>query len=205
MRDYALLLLAGIALLAMQPLLQAEDSKAEQDRAIAAIKKLGGKVEVDTNNPDMPVVAVNLKYTKAGDASLEHLKGLTRLEVLFLKDTDVTDDGIRYIKGLTSLEVLELGRTKVTDKGLEDLAGFGKLQRLDLGGTQVTDKGLEHLKGLTRLETLSLENAAGVSDLGLAYLKGLTNLRTLNLAGTKVTATGIRSLQEALPKVRISR
>ena len=155
MRRYAPLALVGVVLVVSQPMLRAQYSKAEQESAIAAIKKLGGKVEVDTKSPGMPVVGVNLKRTKIVDASLEHLKGLTRLEILYLKDTAVTDEGLVYIKGLTNLEILELRRTKVTDKGLEHLKGFTRLQRLDLGGTQITDKGLEHLKGATELEMLS--------------------------------------------------
>jgi hypothetical protein len=201
---FELMILTVFTLELALPALRAQDSKLDQERAIAEIKKLGGKVEMDAKSPDM-VVGVNLSHTKIVDASLEQLKGLSRIEVLILKDTTVTDDGIVHIKGLTNLEVLELRRTKVTDKGLEHLKDFSKLQRLDLGGTEVTDKGLEQLKRLTRLEALSLEDVSGVSDNGLAHLKGLTNLRTLNLAGTKVTDTGVKDLQKALPKLQIMR
>jgi Leucine-rich repeat (LRR) protein len=180
MRLYALLALVGAFLAAIQPMLQAQDGKAKQERAIAEIKKLGGKVEVDAKRPDRAVIAVDLKHTKVVDASLEHLKGLTKLEKLYLKGTPVTDDGMIYIKGLTNIEVLELGRTKVTDKALEHLKGFTRLQTLDLAGTEVTNKGLEHLKGLSRLQTL-------------------------DLSGTKVTNEGIDDLQKALPKVKIVR
>src|SRR5215217_123069 len=128
MRLFAPLALAGISLAVIQPTPRTQDSGEKTERAIAAIKELGGKVEVDTKSPGTPVVGVNLKHTKVVDASLEHLKGLTRLEVL------------------TDLEALELGRTKVTDKGLEHLKGFLKLRTLDLGGTQVTDDGLRRLK-----------------------------------------------------------
>jgi hypothetical protein len=203
MRRYASMAVGGLFLVMTQPMLRAQDSKAEKERAIAEIKKLGGEVEVDTNRPGSPVVGVNLKHTKEVDASLEHLQGLTELQRMSLKGTKITDSGVATIKGLTNLEVLELGRTKVTDKGLEHLKGFLKLQRLDLGGTQVTDKGLERLKGLTGLKTLSLENTTGVSDSGLVHLKGLTNLRKLNLGGTKVTDAGVQDLQKALPKVTI--
>jgi internalin A len=180
MRRYAPLVLLGAVLVAIQPILQAQDGKVKQERAIAEIKKLGGEVEVDIDRPDRPVVAVNLKHTKVIDASLQLLKELTRLEKLCLKDTHVTDDGVIYIKGLTNIEVLELGRTKVTDKALEHLKGFTRLRTLDLAGTEVTNKGLEHLKGLSRLQTL-------------------------DLSGTKVTNAGIDDLQKALPKVKIVR
>ncbi len=222
------LALVGVLLGMTFPALRAADRKAEQARAIAEIRRLGGEVEVDVTRPDMPVVAVNLRHTRLIDASLEHLKGRTELEILYRKDTGITDDGRLYVKGLTNLEVEELGRIKVTDKSLAHLRGFSGLQRLDLGNTEVTDQGLGQLKGLTRLGTLcldgtqvtdaglahlkrltglralSLANMPGVSDLGLAHLKGLTNLRTLNLEGTKVTAAAIQDLQRALPKVQIA-
>jgi Leucine-rich repeat (LRR) protein len=199
----ALFVLIGVLLALPQPMLRARDSKAKTEQAIAAIKKLGGKVELEKQGPKMQVVAVDLKHTKIMDASLEHLKGLTKLQTLFLVDTSVTDDGLVYVKGLTNLEVLELGRTNVTDKGLVHLIGFTRLKSLDLGATQITAKGLEHLKGLTQLETLSLEKARGVNDLGLVQLKGLTNLRTLNLRGTNVSTAGVQELRRALPNLRI--
>jgi Leucine-rich repeat (LRR) protein len=180
MRQFAALALVGTLLVVTQPMLRAQDRKAAQERAIAEIKKMGGKVEVDTQSPDITVLGVNLKHTKVMDASLEHLKELTKLQILYLKDTQVTDNGMVYLKGLTNIEALELGRTRVTDKGLEHLKGFIRLQRLDLAGTQVTDKGLEHLKGLRQLQTL-------------------------DLSGTRVTDAGVEDLQMALPKVKIVR
>jgi Leucine-rich repeat (LRR) protein len=180
MKLYAPLAVVGALLVGFQPMLRAQDGKAKQERAIAEIKKLGGKIEVDINKPGGPVVGVDLKHTKVVDVSLEHLQGLTNLEKLYLKDTQVTDDGLVYIKGLTDLEVLELGRTKVTDKALEHLKGFTKLRALDLAGTEVTNKGLEDLKGLNQLQTL-------------------------DLSGTKVTNKGVDDLQRALPKVKIIR
>src|SRR6266481_2388675 len=113
---YIPVVLVGLILVVTQPMVRAQDSKTEQERAVAEIKKLGGKVEVDAKRADAPVVAVNLKQTPVADASLEHLKGLTKLEILSLKDTGVSDDGLGYLKGLTNLEVLELSRTKVTDQ-----------------------------------------------------------------------------------------
>ena len=204
MRLYRSMTLIGLFLVLPHPQLRAQNGKVDRDRAVAEIKKLGGTVERDTLGPGTSIIGVNLKHTPVIDASLEHLKGLTDLERLFLRDTTVTDDGLVRVKGLTRLEVLELGRTKVTDKGLLHLRGFAKLRSLDLGGTEVTDAGLAHLTGLGRLDTLSLEMVAGVSDRGLIHLKGLTNLRTLNLTGTQVTDAGVQDLQKALPKVTIT-
>lgn len=133
MKLYVSLVLAGIVLIVTQRALLAQDGQTEKERAIAAIKAMGGKVVVDSKRPGSPIVGVDLSHTKITDASLEHLKALPTLEMLVLKNTPVTDDGIVYVKGLTNLEVLELGRTKVTDKGLVNLQNFTKILRLDLG------------------------------------------------------------------------
>ena len=48
--------LVGIALVVAHPVLRAQESTSEKARAIAAIKKLGGTVEVDTRSPGMPSI-----------------------------------------------------------------------------------------------------------------------------------------------------
>ena len=63
----------------------------EREAAIAAIKKLGGRVTVDKNKR---VVGVYLRNTKVTGDGLEHLKGLTNLQVLVLRNTKVTDAGL---------------------------------------------------------------------------------------------------------------
>ena len=121
-------------------------SEAEKG-AIAAIRKLGGRVEVDKKQPGNPVVAVFLEGTTITDAGLPHLKGLTKLQSLHLLITKVTDAGLIHLKGLTELHVLSLNSTQVTDAGLVHLKGLAKLQELRLNYTKVTDTGLVHLKG----------------------------------------------------------
>jgi hypothetical protein len=163
-----LLLVAGMAGYSAEP-------DAEQEAAIAAIKKLGGKVHVDDKRPGKPVVAVGLRSTRVTDAGLVHLKGLTQLQGLDLNFTKVTDAGLVHLKGLTKLQVLYLWRT------------------------EVTDAGLVHLKGLTQLQSLNLLSTE-VTDAGLVQLKGLTQLQSLDLRSTRVTDEGVKNLQQALPK-----
>ena len=98
---------------------------------------------------------------------------------------------------------ISLSNTKVTDSGLENLKGLTSLQELYLSETKVTDAGLVHLKGLTSLQELSFKDTE-VTDAGLVHLKGLS-LRRLYLEGTLVTTAGVKDLQSALPKCRISK
>ena len=122
----------------------------------------------------------DLARTQVTDAGLEHLKGLTQLQALFLDSTQITDAGLVYLKGLTKLEFLRLQFT------------------------QITGAGLVHLKGMTSLQTLYL-NDTQITDAGLVHLKGLTGLQTLELSNTKVTDAGVADLQKALPNCKISK
>src|SRR4051794_33259928 len=72
-----------------------------QERAIAAIEKIGGEIERDQAWPKAPVVKVYLFFTRVSDAELVHLEGLQYLQVLELSDTRISDAGLVHIKGLT--------------------------------------------------------------------------------------------------------
>ena len=61
------------------------------DAAKAAIEELGGKYFADSN-------ALFLNDTQIADAGLEHLKGLSSLQVLHLSGTQITDAGLEYRK-----------------------------------------------------------------------------------------------------------
>ena len=57
----------------------------------------------------------------AGDAELEYVKGLTKLEYLDIFDSQVTDAGLEHLNGLTELKELMLLDTQVTDEGVKKL------------------------------------------------------------------------------------
>ncbi len=167
----------------------------QQQQAIAAIKKLGGNAYDAL--PDM-----------RPPAWLERLTGEA-----FFKDVDqvalagagVTDAGLDNLQGFSRLRVLWLNGAKVSDAGLEKLRGFGELEGLSLDGAAVTDAGLDNLRGLTRLQFLAL-GGSGVTDAGLEDLKGLKHLTLLQLPRLpRVTAEGVKKLQQALPKCKIQR
>lgn len=155
-------------------------ARAEDDSAIAALQKVGGKVERDDKAPEKPVIVVNLGVTQADDAALEGVKGFAKIQKLTLNGTKITDAGLDHVKGLGSLQKLYLVDTKIGDAGVEKLKDLKELKVLSLAGTGVTDAGLEHLKGLSNLETLFLH-------------------------GTKATDEGAKALKEALPKLKIEK
>jgi hypothetical protein len=85
---------------------QAQTAKESQAAAVAAIKKLGGTVTFDKKNPGRPIVSVDLSFTKVTDAGLVQLKGLTKLQTLYLARTKVTGPGREHLKGLTNRSAL---------------------------------------------------------------------------------------------------
>lgn len=118
MRVLCCLLLVWSALLSEA---KPQATKESQDAAVAAIKKLGGRVEFDEKDPDKPLIGVNFFGTDLTDAGLVHLKSLTSLKSLDLWSTKVNGTGLVYLIGLTSLESLNLQGTQVTDSVLENL------------------------------------------------------------------------------------
>jgi hypothetical protein len=150
------------------------------------------------------LVKLILEQCPLSNAELVHLKGMTRLSMLWLGETRLTDAGLVHLKGLTGLTCLDLGGTQVTDAGLVHLKGLTRLSSLNLSATQVTDAGLVHLKGLKGLELLDLSDTQ-VTDAGLVALKGLSKLFVLEVGDTQVTDAGMKQLSHALPMLNTGR
>ena len=184
-----------------------------QQPAAADPIKLDGEVKL---NADGEIVAVDLRRSRAGDATLRQLQNLEQLETLYLYGPNVSDVGLESLRGLTQLKHLWLTATNVTDSGLQALsrlpqleslvlsqcvgvsdAGMAHIEHLTslkdlwLNGTQVTDAGLRHLAGMKDLEMLVLPGSDGVTDAGLKHLSGLDKLRDLWLNGANVSDKGL--------------
>ena len=91
--------------------------------AVAAIKRLGGKVEFCSKDG---ANRVDFRHAQFSDADLELVKGVSRLEEIWLSGTQVTDAGLERIKGLTDLRCLHLDGTQITDAGLQHLEGLSQ-------------------------------------------------------------------------------
>ena len=133
----------------------AAEPNPDQAKAVAEIKRWGGKVTVDEKTPDKAVTGVDLTGIQGLEyGGLEYLEGLTRLQTLSLARTEVNDAGLGHLEGLTRLQTLSLERTQVGDAALGHLKGLTRLKGLNLAETKITDAGLEHLTGLTQLRSL---------------------------------------------------
>jgi hypothetical protein len=175
-----------------------------QERIVARVGKLGGHVKMDDKVFGAPLIEIDLHQTRATDADLEALRGLTTLKTLNLYGTSITDGGLAHLAGLTSLQTLHLNATPITDAGLEHLRGLTSLKELSLYETRVTDEGLRHVGALTGLQNLAL-GGRQITDRGLQHLYGLKDLRLISLSGTSVTPAGVQQLHRTWPRLQVVR
>jgi len=162
---------------------------------------------------------------------LTHLRGLRSLEVNCLGGVPVTDTGLAHLKGLTKLESLwivnllgphtffmpgegvgfvtgsghfKLAEKHIADAGLTQLKGLTKLETLIIIGypTEITDAGMADLAGLSNLKFLNLDTTQ-VTDTGLMRLRGLAKLRYLDFNSPHITSKGLENLLDALPNCRL--
>jgi Leucine-rich repeat (LRR) protein len=164
------------------------------------------------------------------DAGLQQLRDLTNLNTLHISSDQITDEGLTYLRPLKKLNSLVIGGQNITDRGLENLKDLAALRFLGVNSPLITDKGLENLKSLTKLNELVLsgcpnitdaglqnleemtalrsvylQGCAKITDAGLEHIKNLGNPETLDLTGTSVSDAGVKSLQRAIPGLRITR
>jgi len=127
---------------------QNREAMAEVFKVKAEIENLGGRVVMafDRAAGVLYIAEVRIPQGPFGEAELEHLKGLTKIEYLSLSYTQVTDAGLVHLGGLTNLKWLNLSHTQVTDAGLVHLKGLTNLEFLHLSYTQVTDEGVKKLQ-----------------------------------------------------------
>jgi hypothetical protein len=177
----------------------------EHDGALARIKRLGSRVDVDREIPGWPVVLVYFPE-KATDRDLAAIQFFPELRRLSVQKAGVTDAGLKQLRGLRKLETLDLlGCSKITGEGLKHLSRMSSLKRLDLSETQVGDEALRHLRQFPRLEWLDLISTR-VTDAGLAHLKTLPSLRELWVGNCEaITDKALTDLKKALPKLETDR
>jgi hypothetical protein len=137
------------------------------------------------------------------DSRMRTIAGLTELRHLVL-DERTTDASLAHLRGLTKLQWLSLIYSKeITDAGLAHLAGLTELRMLDLDGGRITDEGMKHLAGLTKLEYLYV-SASALTDASVESLTKLTSLRRFD-SGTNspFSAAAIARIKSAIPGVEV--
>lgn len=136
------------------------------------------------------------------DSGLAQLASLTNLKTLSLCDTQVTDSGLAHLTKLTQLETLRLDGCQITGRAFEPLSSLANLRHLTVDHTPLEGIALKHIAELSKLKTLSLSGTQ-VSSTDLSALSDCQSLSDLLLYDTPLTSNELRSLQSALPKLRI--
>jgi uncharacterized protein (TIGR03067 family) len=144
---------------------------ADGEAAMAALRKLGARFDMNTNRM---VRTVMLSHTSVSEPDLKHLAKFKELDSVSLVETSVGNGGMTNLAALGGLKRLNLSMTAVDDTGLQALVGLAHLEELDLIGTGVTDASVNTLSKLSRLKDV---------DLSL----------------TRVTSRGKERLRQALP------
>ncbi len=119
----------------------------------------------------------------------------------YLSSKPIGDEQLKGIDAVSEIIWLNLAGTEITNDGLEHLATL-PLQKLHLERTKIGDDGLKHLKSLKDLTYLNLYDTK-VTDAGLEHLQGLKQLKKLFVWKSEVTDAGIKTLNEALPDLKI--
>ncbi len=165
---------------------------------------------LDVTDADLAAIAnpsrlttLSLGRTQVTDQGLAHLAGCERLVWLDLVETSVTDEGLKAIAAAKDLEQLFLEGTQVSGRSLPLVGGCKKLQELDLSRLRIADGDLAALAGLKGLVNLYLTGTP-LTDGCLPHLRGLKQLEHLDTEGTQITPAGLRRLQTALPKLKLS-
>jgi internalin A len=185
----SILLLLHLAFLAP---CRADESR---DAALAAVTRLGGRVEVNVDSIAKPIIAIQLQETKTEDGDLAKLQSFRNLERLNLSKTRVTNAGLPHVARFTRLRTLKLSNlSDVTDDGLVHLQALKQLERIDLQGTGVNGAGFVHLAVLPNLRAIYLSTDR-ITDESMKHLEKITTLEELLLAYTKVTDAGIARVQ----------
>ena len=119
-----------------------------------------------------------LGESQIGDAQLQGLASLHRLNELDLSGNPISAQGIRVLAALPLLEDLNVGHTSVDGEAIAVLRRFNRLARLNLYGAKLGDKDVEELGKLTAVEDLEL-------------------------GGTNITKEGFERLHRLLPNCRV--
>jgi internalin A len=167
-----------------------------EDRSVAFVKKLGGRVYRADYKPGRPVIGVDLVQSKITDAGLGQLAGLRELTKLQLHNTSIGDTGLQELAVFKQLQELTLDGTKISPAGLRALAGLNQLSWLGLGPKQINDATLETLRKMRMLHALSATSSKiyGVRPTGPDEVVGMY------LSGSQVTDSGLKELVE-FPKL----
>jgi hypothetical protein len=196
-----------------------------RERAIAAIKELGGEVDYASPSmkpaPNIPMPWFRHEYRKSprviGPDWAVRLLGeryflspVTRVE--YLRNTrPLTEEDFAILQDLPGLQMLDLthfgkpaslgniGCPEITDAAIPHIIKLQNLQFLLLVNSKVTDEGVVTLcDNLPKLKWIQLSGTP-ITDVSLEALAELPDLKSLDVQETNVTLEGVRRFDRRHP------
>jgi hypothetical protein len=177
-----------------------EDLLAQQ-RAISAIKRVGGDVERYEDGSGTRGLSVQFRR-------LPDRPPGTDLSVPKVEPEALIDSELRHLKTVPHLKSLslEVDWVRISGAGLEHVRGLKELQSLDISftyfprgterakGDEPSISGLKYIRGLERLESLYI-CLFGLSGAALRDIKDLPRLESLTLLGSEITDADLEFLR----------
>jgi Leucine-rich repeat (LRR) protein len=138
---------------------------------------------------------ISFAQTDVTNMGMEHLRGMPRLQKVFLEGTGVDGRGFAALAGLQELREAWVGLTKMGNDGAKVLAGLPELRFIRAYYTGIDDEAMAILKKAPKLEHLDVFGN-NITDAGLVHLKNYSALKGINLAQTKITNAGLAHLPQ---------
>ena len=180
------------------------------DLLTTKLETLGAIVTRNDQQPERPIVGVDLHGLQIMDSTLAELDGLDTLKRLDLSNCyfTTTDAGLAHLATLDNLEELTYyNSNRCSDALLAPLENLAHLKALNLDVAPIRfiptihDAGIAHLSQLAQLEKLRISNTE-ISDKSMQYLSQMTNLRELELVWTSISNSGDRYSPTLPPSAR---
>ena len=146
----------------------------KKDPAVAAIEARKGGVTRENNDPNGPVVEVNLTFTRMND---NDLKGLAPTLAAFpqLRKLKVSQN--------RSLDRGD-GQPGITGTAFRDLTALQRLEELDVSSCDISDEGMKQIVATCKkLKVLNIMNNNKIFDAGIKEVAKLGQLEELDASG----------------------
>ena len=132
----------GLGLALVSPIAGFTPQDGDSAQSVAAIRSLGGKIQVDENRPGQPVIGVDFGWNKdVSGGDLAHLKGLPELRSLTLEATHIAEEGLMHLQELTALTSLNVAATGATDAFMKVVARMTELRSLNISRPKSPTRG----------------------------------------------------------------
>jgi len=115
----------------------------EYTDTLQLLQEMGATVKTNADGTLRGLVLDGPQFT---GHSLDHVKKLTELDALYLRQVRISDADVKRLASLPHLKSLIVGYSSITDEAVPSIASMKALRRIDLYGTQLTPQGIARLR-----------------------------------------------------------